>query len=69
MNVSAPNRQRGPAVALELVEVELHPREEHEEQQSELAERLDDALALDPVEDERPDQRPAEHDPDEAREP
>ena len=58
-----------PAVTLELVEVELDAGEEHEEQQAELAERLDDALSLDPVEDERPDDRPAEHDPDEPRKP
>ena len=58
-------RKGGPAVALELVEVELEPGEEHEVQQPQLAERLDDALALDPVEDEWSDERSAEHDPDE----
>ena len=57
------------AVALELVEVELEPREEHEKEQPELAQRLDDALAMDPVEDERPHQHPAQHDPDQPREP
>ncbi len=57
------------AVALELVEVELEPREKHEKEQPELAQRLDDALAMNPVEDERPHQHPAQHDPDEAREP
>ena len=46
-------RQRPPPVGRELVEVELEPGEEHEEEDSEVAERLDDALPLDPVEDDR----------------
>ncbi len=53
MNVNAPKVSAPRRLACELVEVELEPREEHEEEDPEVAERLDDALALDPVEDDR----------------
>ena len=60
--------QRASPVGRELVEVELEAGEEHQEEDPEVAERLDDALALDPAEDERADEEPAEDDADDARE-
>ncbi len=61
-------RQRAPPVGRELVEVELEAGEEHQEEDPEVAERLDDAFALDPAEDERADEQPAEEDADDSRE-
>jgi hypothetical protein len=57
------------AIRLELVEVELKARQEHEDEDPEVAQRLDSALALDPAERERPDDQAAEDDPDDARQP
>jgi hypothetical protein len=62
-------RQRRLLIALELVEIELEPCDEHEEEQAERTEGLDDPLTVNPVEHERPDQHPSEHDPDQSRKP
>ena len=60
--------QRAAPIGRELVEVELEAREEHQEEDPEVAERLDDAFALDPAEDERADEQPAEEDADDSGE-
>ena len=61
-------RQRAAPIGRELVEVELEAGEEHQEEDPEVAERLDDALALDPAEDERADEQSAEEDADDSGE-
>lgn len=60
-------RERRSPVCLELVEVELETCEEHQEEDPELAERLDHTVPLDSAESERPDEEPAEDDADDAR--
>src|SRR4029079_289232 len=59
---------RASAIGRELVQVELEAREKHEEEDPEVAERLDDTLPLNPVEDARPDQEASQDDADDPRE-
>jgi hypothetical protein len=60
-------RQSPPAVGRENVEVVVEARADQEEEDSEVAERLDDTLPLDPVENTGANQQATEDDSDDAR--
>ena len=58
VKVSAPNERAGRRLRSNSLETELEAGDEHQVEEAERAERLDDPLPGDPVEDERAEEHP-----------